>query len=326
MEEAGMETSWVDFKAVKQSVPIERVLGRYRVKLRRVGQELRGRCPIHQGEGTESFHASTEKNAFHCFSCGAKGNVLDFVAAMEKCTVREAALRLADWFAVSTAAGPAPAAIVTAAGAGGETARQAAAGESEEPNQPLNFTLKGVAFSHPYLEGRGVDAETAEYFGLGYFGGRGSMHGRVVIPIDNERGQLVAYAGRSIDGSEPKYKLPLGFKKSQVLYNLSRAVEEAEQGTVVVVEGFFDCVKVTQAGFAAVALMGCSLSARQEHLLAEHFERALVMLDGDEAGQKAADTVVARLSRRLWVKAVRLPGGKQPDKLALTELRTFLAQ
>ena len=78
-----MESNWVDFKTIKQAVTIEQVLGRYGVKLSRSGKELRGPCPIHQGEGTDTFHANTDKNAFHCFSCQAKGNVLDFVAAME---------------------------------------------------------------------------------------------------------------------------------------------------------------------------------------------------------------------------------------------------
>ena len=94
--------------------------------------------------------------------------------------------------------------------------------------------------------------------------GKGSMSGRVVIPIENERGELVAYAGRSIDGREPKYKLPAGFKKSQVLYNLARALEEDSTGAVVLVEGFFDCIKVVQAEHVCVALMGCSLSEDQE--------------------------------------------------------------
>src|SRR5437763_10291554 len=81
--EVVMESNWVDFKSIKQSVTIEQVFARYGVKLKRSGKELRGRCPIHQGEGADSFHANTEKNAFHCFSCQAKGNVLDLVAALE---------------------------------------------------------------------------------------------------------------------------------------------------------------------------------------------------------------------------------------------------
>ena len=97
------EKNWVDFKAVKAAVTIEQVLGHYGVNwLRKNEDELRGRCPIHQGDGDRTFHASVSKNAFHCFSCKARGNVLDFVAAMEHCSVRDAALKLQEWFQLST--------------------------------------------------------------------------------------------------------------------------------------------------------------------------------------------------------------------------------
>src|SRR5712671_36355 len=96
--EVVMESHWVDFKSIKQSVTIEQVLARYGVKLKKSGKELRGRCPIHQGEGKDTFHVNLSKGAFQCFSCHAKGNVLDFVAAMERCPVRDAALKLKDWF------------------------------------------------------------------------------------------------------------------------------------------------------------------------------------------------------------------------------------
>lgn len=94
---------WVDFNAVKAAVSIEMVLSRYGVDWLRKnpGCELRGRCPIHGGSG-DSFHANTNKNNFQCFSCQAKGNVLDFVAAKEKCSVRDAGLKLQDWFAISS--------------------------------------------------------------------------------------------------------------------------------------------------------------------------------------------------------------------------------
>jgi DNA primase len=161
--------------------------------------------------------------------------VLDFVAAMEKCSVRDAALKLQDWFQLSgTREAP-------AAAQGPPTRSQPArkeAGERGDPNKPLGFRLKGIDYSHPYLAERGIDPETAEYFGVGFFSGKGSMSGRIVIPIENEAGELVAYAGRAIDGSEPKYKLPAGFKRSQVLYNLARALEEDSTGAVVLVEGF----------------------------------------------------------------------------------------
>ena len=316
-----MESNWVDFKAVKQSVTMEQILGRYGVKLKKSGKELRGRCPIHQGDGTDSFHANTEKNAFHCFSCQAKGNVLDLVAAIEKCSVRDAALKLKDWFPVSASGSiPAPGGkpMVDSPLATEEL------GERAEPNKPLGFQLKGINFAHPYLAQRGIDPETAEYFGVGLFTGKGSMSGRIVIPIENEKGELVAYAGRSVDGSEPKYKLPAGFKKSQVLYNLARVLEEDSTGAVVLVEGFFDCMKVVLAEHACVALMGCSMSGDQEEQLVAHFRQVVVMLDGDEAGRKAAGEIGGRLVHKVWVRVVDLPDGKQPDQLSTAELQAVL--
>ena len=97
-----MKENWVDFKSVKAAVTMQMVLGRYQINwLKKSGEELRGRCPIHEGEGTDTFRAHVGKNVFNCFSCKARGNVLDFVAAMEKCSVRDAAVKLKQWFAVS---------------------------------------------------------------------------------------------------------------------------------------------------------------------------------------------------------------------------------
>jgi len=86
----------VSFAEIKKRVALEQVLRRYQIDwLRRSGpHQYRGRCPIHQGEGTGAFHANLERGVFHCFACGAGGNVLDFVCAMEGCSIREAALRL----------------------------------------------------------------------------------------------------------------------------------------------------------------------------------------------------------------------------------------
>ena len=316
-----METNWVDFKAIKEAVTLEQVFDRYGVKLKRSGKELAGPCPIHQGDGARSFHANTEKNAFHCFSCQAKGNVLDFVAAMEKCSVRDAALKLQGWFRISGTE-EAPAASEKPP-TGSQPAREEA-GERGAPNKPLGFRLKGIDHRHPYLAQRGIDPETAEYFGVGFFSGKGSMSGKIVIPIENEAGELVAYAGRSIDGSEPKYKLPAGFKKGQVLYNLARALEEDSTGAVVLVEGFFDCMKVVQAEHVCVALMGCSLSEEQEKLLARHFRQVVLMLDGDEAGRRAAGEIAGKLAHKVWVRVVDVPEGRQPDQLSTEELQALL--
>ncbi len=322
-----MDKNWVDFKAVKQAVGIDRVLDHYGIKLKRSGKELRGRCPIHQGDGADSFHVSTEKNAFHCFSCQSKGNVLDFVAAMETCSVRDAALRLQQWF--GPAGGdrrPIPDQPAVATSRTGPELAAEKVGVGGAANQPLNFRLKGIDYSHPYLAGRGIDAETAEYFGVGFFAGKGTMHGRIVIPIENEQGELVAYAGRSIDGSEPKYKLPAGFKKSHVLYNLARVLEDDSSGTVVLVEGFFDCMKVVQAEHPCVALMGCSLSHGQEEQLIRHFRRVVVLLDGDESGRTAALEITTRLVGSLWVRVLELADGSQPDQTSPEELGRLILQ
>jgi DNA primase len=281
-------TYWVDFKTVKAAVTMQMVLDRYGVNwLRKKENELRGRCPIHRGDGADAFHVNVEKNAFQCFSCKKRGNVLDFVAAMEQCTVRDAAVKLAEWFAPSLAAAggdgeqksaatkPVPKAV-TPAESGGEG--------TEAKNKPLTFQLRGVDPDHAYLQGRGIRKETAESFGVGFFSGKGSMSGRVVIPIRDEGGDLVAYAGRAINGSEPKYKLPTGFHKSHVVYNLHLVTD---QDTIIVVEGFFDCMKVHQAGYPCVALMGSSLSQRQEELLCKYFSGVVLMFDGDEAGRRA---------------------------------------
>src|SRR5882672_10288138 len=97
-----MEKNWVDFKAVKSAVSMQKLLDRYQINwLRKSGGELRGRCPIHKGDGQDAFHVNLTKNAFNCFSCHARGNVLDFVAAMEQCSVRDAGLKLKEWFAIT---------------------------------------------------------------------------------------------------------------------------------------------------------------------------------------------------------------------------------
>ena len=149
------------------------------------------------------------------------------------------------------------------------------------------------------------------------------MAGRVVVPIHDEIGDLVAYAGRAIDGTDPKYKLPPGFHKSLVLYNLHRATEFGNMA--VLVEGFFDCLRLTQVGVSSpVALMGCSMSAHQEDALCRLFQKVVIMLDGDEAGRGAAAEIAARLQKRMWVRVVTIPENRQPDELSRDEVEILL--
>src|SRR6266851_2258896 len=95
-------------RAAKGAVSLEVVLRHYQVPgLRRRRDQLEGCCPIHRGERDDSFRASLSKNVFHCFACQAHGNVLDLVAAMEKCSIREAACRLQQWFGIAVSSAPA---------------------------------------------------------------------------------------------------------------------------------------------------------------------------------------------------------------------------
>jgi DNA primase len=191
-------------------------------------------------------------------------------------------------------------------------------------NPPLRFVLHPVDWFHPYLSQRGIDRQTAEGFQVGLYSGPGLLHGRVVIPIHNPRGQLVGYAGRATDRTEPRYKFPAGFQKSPVLFNLHRAVRSGCR-QVVVVEGFFDCLRVHQAGYpTVVALMGTGLSEAQQKLLLDHFEEVVLMLDGDEAGRRAARRIVAQLGSQVCVYRAEVPEGSQPDQLSPTQIRALL--
>ena len=220
-----MAKTWVSFQAVKEAVSMSMLVDHYQINwLRKSKDQLRGRCPIHDGEGNRAFHISLSKDAFNCFSCGAKGNVLDFVAAMEKCTVRDAALKITDWFAVEQGSAPEskPKSAVARKRRRGKPQEQ-----EKEPvaiNPPLGFQLR-VNAEHEYGAKRGLTAETIAEFGAGMCISKGTFAGRYVVPLHDEQGQLVGYAGRSLDDSEPRYLFPAGkkgFRKSRLLFNLHR--------------------------------------------------------------------------------------------------------
>jgi len=311
-------TRWADFAAVKQAISLEAVLRHYQIAgLRRQRDQLQGCCPIHRGRRHDSFRVHLTKNIFQCFACQARGNVLDFVAAMEQCSLREAALRLQQWFGIRE-----PGLRLHPATAGMQKGKLVR--KEEESNLPLRFALTGLERNHPYLAQRGIDPGTAAEFGVGFYPGPGLMSGRIVIPIRNRHGQLVAYAGRALDDRSPKYKLPAGFHKALELFNLQRAMAVGGK-TVIVVEGYFDCMRVHQAGFpCVVALMGSSLSAAQESGL-QRFEGILLMLDGDAAGRAASAAIAVRLPGWRSVQVIRIPDGRQPDQLSPSTIRQLLA-
>jgi DNA primase len=191
-----------------------------------------------------------------------------------------------------------------------EADQQQAKGAEESPtNQPLTFTYRSLDPAHPFLAEQGLSEETVATFGLGYQAGRGMMHGRIVIPIHNEAGELLAYVGRwpgNPPEGEPKYKFPPNFHKSLVLYNLHRARECAGEG-LIVVEGFFSGVfTLWQMGRkSVVAIMGSSLSDAQERLIVQTVGqrgRVLLMFDDDEAGRKGMADAAARLAPQVFVR------------------------
>ena len=305
-------SAWVSFAEVKRRVRLHQVLQSYGVDwLRRSGSDqYRGRCPIHQGQGQEAFHANLARDMFHCFACGAGGNVLDFVSAMESCSMRDAALRL-------------QASAMGVAGSGSEVASRKLVTKKREGDAPLVFALD-LNPAHPYLSERGIEASTVRYFGVGYCG-RGLMRGRIAIPIHDAQGRLVAYAGRALEDVAPRYRFPAGFRKSQVLFNYHRARATAAQ-TVVVVEGFFDCMRVHQTGVASVvALMGARLSPPQKDLLARRFSAVVLLLDGDPTGRSATTQLARDLTPSCAVRTVLLPSGVQPDQMTACQIRQALA-
>ena len=169
-----MSSQWVDFAAIKGSVDIQQVLDHYRVRLKRVRKEyLRGLCPLPthgSAQSRESFGVDTGRNVWACHSaacCQARqgkvgGNILDLVACMEACSVREAALRLRGWSDVSVETGLRDQLV----------SKGKRSGCSQEELARLSFTLR--LQWHPYLEQRGIQGHTAAWFGVGYYGGSDS--------------------------------------------------------------------------------------------------------------------------------------------------------
>lgn len=339
------KSSFVSFKAIKAAITMEQVLTHYGLmdKFKRKGDSLNGPCPIHKGTNPTQFRVSVSKNIFNCFSeCKHGGNVLDFIAKMEDVSIHAAALKAVEWFHIDPE---------IAAGNSDEEREQSSAEPRNErtpapkpvdkapsepedtsaPNKPLKFRLEKLERSHSYLTDRGLTTETLVDFGAG-FCGKGMMAGRIAIPIHNPNGEVVAYAGRLVgepSDDTPKYKLPPGFRKSLELFNIDRASQESPEQPLIIVEGFFDCMKLHQHGHRkTVALMGSTLSAAQEELIRKHTEsnsQVIVMLDEDEAGQAGREDIAARLSRFCFVKThVFDEAGMQPETLSAEEVHQIV--
>jgi DNA primase len=304
---------WVDFRVLKQTVSIAEILHHYRIALKPTGGGvLRGACPLptHSSDSSQvSFMADIRKNVWACHSQSCVharhgaigGNIFDFVCLMEACSLRTAGLLIQRWSHEVQNERP---------------VHDHGHEPVPKPNPELAFRLTPIQSEHPYLQQRGVHRALADRFGIGFYLGRGLMRGRVVIPIHNSHGYLVAYAGRAVDGTEPRYRFPRGFRKSAELYNLHRC----RFRSVVLVEGFFGVLNVVEAGFDAVALMGVSLSEQQRMLLLSRFSEVVLLLDGDDAGRQATPHIAEALKHTLRLRVGVVPDGYQPDCLQADEI------
>jgi DNA primase len=330
------KSKFVDFKAVKAAITMEQVLEHYGIldQFKRGTDSLSGACPIHKGSNPTQFRISISKNIWNCFSeCKHGGNVLDFIARMDDVSILAAANKAIEWFhldpeemsvnseeeAEEPKAGDAPRPR--------PATKPAPVQENGTPNKPLQFRLDKLVREHPYLiTERGLTLETIVDFGVGYCA-KGMMAERIAIPIHNPEGNVVAYAGRfpgePAEGT-PKYKLPQGFRKSLELYNIDRASKEP--GPLVIVEGFFGCMKLHQFGCRkVVALMGSTMSAAQEELIRKHTDghsQVIVMLDEDEAGRAGREDIAVRLARFVFVKVHAFDeDGQQPENMSAEEVK-----
>ena len=337
--------TWIDFKALRAKLEFAQVLEHYGVPIKRADKQHHGYCPLpdHNGKrNSPSFSANLERGIFQCFGCGAKGNVLEFAALMEKVDPKDGtalygiAVKLQTQFCPELR-NDAPPAKATPAAKPKPVAKAKA--EIESPtaiNAPLDFELKGLDAAHPYLLSRGFTAGTIQRFGLGYCS-RGLLKHRVAIPLHDATGTLVGYAGRVVDDSaiteeNPRYRFPgerkrdskvLEFRKTQFLYNGFRFPSPVDD--LIVVEGFTSLWWLDQNGLPdVVATMGADCSERQAELIVSLVKpdgRVWIAPDGDKAGEGHAQTLLTLISPHRLVRWVKMADGEQPTDLPNEQLQ-----
>ena len=336
---------------IRTRVPLEGVIGK-RVRLTRRGRELLGLCPFHK-EKTPSFTVNEDKGFFHCFGCGAHGDVIGFVMRDEGLSFPETVERLA-----GDAGLPLPARDPRAEAR--EKQRHSLFGVVEAAAKWFEAELAGPRgeAARRYLDSRGVDEETRATFRLGYApdsrtalrtrlekdgiteammveaglliapeDGRtpyDRFRGRLIFPICDRRGRVVAFGGRALGDGQPKYlnspETPL-FAKGSLLYGQHLAAPTARKaGQVIAVEGYIDVIALHQAGIAqAVAPLGTALTEQQLEGLWRLAADPVLCFDGDEAGARAAARAVERalpgLSAKRSLRFATLPAGQDPDTM-----------
>jgi DNA primase len=345
MAEAG---SFAD--RVKTQTDIVRIVGEY-VRLKKAGQNFSGLCPFHN-EKSPSFNVHPAKQFYHCFGCGKGGDVFQFVMEMEKCTFPEAVRIVAEKSGIAI---PKPRERSPEERTENQQRtvlvnvhREIAAFYARQLTQSPDGKL-----ALAYLEDRGLNADAIARFGLGYAPAAGDaalrflkqkypetllaisglfnrdeksnrlydkFRRRIMFPISNESGKVIAFGGRAMGDDTPKYmnspETPI-YSKSNVLYHMDRAKEALRHSDfAVLVEGYMDAIAVARAGVGnVVASCGTSLAEPQIKLLRRFTQRVVVNFDPDAAGQAATERSIALLLEKEFdVRVLALPGGADPDK------------
>ena len=319
------------------------------VTLKKTGRNFTGLCPFHQ-EKTPSFTVNRDKQIFYCFGCGEGGNAITFLMKIADKTFPEAIKDLAAKTGV----------VLPAISAGKEGRQKDLLKEgiinlnlkaAQQFSRNLFSSAGGPA--RKYLQDRGIADEVIKHFRLGYApdtwrsltdhiensglspklaeqagliipGKEGSFYdrfrGRLIFPIENVFGEIVAFGGRILDKGEPKYlnspESPV-YIKGKNLYGLNKAKDEIrKRGFALIVEGYFDLISLWSAGIGnVVATLGTALTKEHLELLRRYTIEAVALFDPDEAGKKALDrSLELFLSAEMRARALILPGKYDPDE------------
>ena len=301
-----------EIEQMKSSVCIKEVVEGY-VSLERKGSNYMGLCPFHE-DHHPSLIVNPEKQTFHCFACGEHGDAIAFVQKMEHCSFMEAVGKLK---------------MENGKLKINKKKAESVPVDTNEKKFSIEKNCKFFSSLLPYACGNSELTPAYLDFEVGqspvnvpkeWY----AMRNRVIFPIRDEAGQLIAFAARRLaDGNpdEPKYintSTAGGYKKSDHLYALNRAKEAiVREGFVFVVEGYKDAIAMHAAGFRnTVALCGTAMCDGHVALLKKYTSQVTVLLDGDRAGEKGSTEAVAILRREgLWAVKGQLPAGEDPDSL-----------
>lgn len=335
---------------IREAVDIVDLVGEY-VQLKKQGRNYFGLCPFH-GENSPSFSVSPDKQIFHCFGCGAGGNIFTFLMDIEGYSFMEAAGLLAEKGKIPLDAEiqkdaakrniPESSRLMLDAHdllkkfyhhllvntKEGQEALEYLLnrGFTEETIEKfqIGYALDSWDFVYKFLSKRGYAADVLEKAGLIILRERDEKYfdrfrNRVMFPIMDHQGNTIAFSGRALGADEPKYlnspETPI-FNKSKILYNFHNArphIRKKEQ--VVLFEGFADCISAVRAGVEnAVATMGTSLTDLHMQLIKRNAENVLICYDSDSAGLAAANRAANMLNEAgFHVKAALMPDNLDPD-------------